>query len=307
VAWTSRLGDYRPNFRPTDSAATLSTAGGRGSRRGGKLHRVCARSPFVLKSASQLGRSKTRHSAARYEGNDMPHRLHTGLIVAALLAFPAIAQAETSPAAKPADAPPPPATAAQPPAAPAVTAHVDGFRSAKWGMAEAQVRAAVHSDFNISDDKIKGSDNLAEKTQAVTVSVPDLVEGAGTANVSYVFGYTSKKLIQVNILWSTGLDPQATPQKIVAAADQLRVLLLGSGYDAKTVTANTRMPDGSVLVFQGQDADKHTTVLHLTTGSVTPTDKDGKPGKPVDVATLALSYVLDAAQPDVFRLKKGSF
>lgn len=235
----------------------------------------------------------------------MPYRLYTGLIAAVLLALPVIAHAETSPAAKPADAPP--AAAAQPPAAPATPAHVDGFRSAKWGMTEPQVKAAVHSDFNIAEDKLKSSDNLAEKTHALTASVPDLLEGAGSADVSYVFGYASKKLIQVNILWSTALDPQATPQKIVAAADQLRVLFLGSGYDPKTVTANTRMPDGSILVFQGEDPDKHTTVLRLSTGSVTPADKDGKPGKPVAVATLTLSYVYDAAQPDIFRLKKGSF
>ncbi|HTW53076.1 MAG TPA: hypothetical protein VME45_14390 [Stellaceae bacterium] len=234
----------------------------------------------------------------------MLYRLHTAFIVTALLALSASAHAETSPAGKPAETPP---AAAQPPAAPAATAHVDGFRSAKWGMTEAQVKAAIHSDFNIAEDKLKSSDNLAEKTEALTASVPDLLEGAGTADVSYVFGYTSKKLIQVNIVWSTALDPQATPEKIVAAADQLRVLFLGSGYDPKTVTANNRMPDGSILVFQGQDADRHTTVLRLTTGSVTPTDKDGKPGKPVPVATLTLSYVYNAAEPDIFRLKKGSF
>jgi hypothetical protein len=252
-------------------------------------------------------RRRARRRALYTKEATMPFRFRVALIAVMLSALPVTVWAETSPAGKPADAPPAAAAQPQSPVAPTAPAHVDGFRSAKWGMTEAQVRAAVHSDFNIPDDKLKSSDNLAEKTQALTASVPDLLEGAGTADVSYVFGYTSKKLIQVNILWSTALDPQATPQKIVAAADQLRVLFIGSGYDPKTVTANARMPDGSILVFQGQDPDKHTTVLHLTTGSVTPTDKDGKPGKPVAVATLTLSYVLDAAQPDIFRLKKGSF
>jgi hypothetical protein len=234
----------------------------------------------------------------------MPFCLRAALIAVLLSALPTIAQAETSPAAK-TDSPP--SAAPSQPAAPAAPAHVDGFRSAKWGMTDAQVKAAIRSDFNIAEDKLKGSDNLAEKTHALTVNVPDLLEGAGTAEVSYVFGYTTKKLIQVNILWSTALDPQATPQKIAAAADQLRVLFLGSSYDPQTVTANAKMPDGSILVFQGQDADKHTTLLRLVTGTLTPTDKDGKSGKPVAVATLTLSYVLDAREPDIFRLKKGSF
>jgi hypothetical protein len=234
----------------------------------------------------------------------MPFCLRAALIAAALLSVPTVVSAETSPAAKPTDAPP---AGAPQQAAPVAPAHIDGFRSAKWGMTDAQVKAAIRSDFNITEDKLKSSDNLAEKTQVLTASVPDLVEGAGTAQVSYILGYASKKLIQVNVLWSTALDPQATPQKIVAAADQLRVLFLRSGYDPATVAANTKMPDGSILVFQGQDADKHTTVLHLATGTVTPTDKDGKPAKPVEVAALTLSYILDGREPDIFRLKKGAF
>ena len=63
------------------------------------------------------------------------------------------------------------------------------------------------------------------------MSVPDLLDGAGLAQVSYIFGYSSKKLIQVNVLWGTAADPQATPDKIAAAADQLRLLFLDSGYD----------------------------------------------------------------------------
>lgn len=235
----------------------------------------------------------------------MPFRVRAALIAAMVSILPAAGWCETSPAAKPADAPPP--AAAPQPAAPAVTAHVDGFRGAKWGMTEAQVKAAIHSDFNIAEDKLKSSENLAEKTRALTITVPDLLEGAGTAQVSYILGFSSKKLIQVNVLWSTMLDQQATPDKIAAGADQLRMLFLGSGYDPKTVAANVRSPDGTILVFEGQDADKHATLLRLATGSVTPTDKDGKQGKPVAVATLTLSYVLDAQEPDIFRLKKGSF
>ena len=134
----------------------------------------------------------------------------------------------------------------------------------------------------------------------------DLLEGAGTAQVSYIFGYASKKLIQVNALWGTAADPQATPEKIVAAADQLRLLFLDSGYDPQTVSANVKMGDGSILVFQGQDADKHTTLLRPATGTVAPA-APGKSEKPTAVAALSLSYVLDAREPDIYRLKKGQF
>ena len=245
----------------------------------------------------------------------MPFCLRAALVAAVLAVLPAMAWAQTSPAAKPADTPPakPADTASAAPAAPAAAAqpttpvHVDGFRSAKWGMTEAQVKTAIHTDFNIAEDKLTSTQNLAEKTQVLTITVPELLEGAGTAQVSYILGYTSKKLIEVNALWGTALDPQVAPEKIVAAGDQLRMLFLGSGYDPQTVTTNAKMPDGSILVFSGRDADKHTTLLRLATGTVTPADKDGKPGKPATVAALTLSYILDESEPDIFRLKKGSF
>lgn len=231
----------------------------------------------------------------------------TGMITALLLALPASVQAQSNPPAKPADNPPPAAGATQPATPPVEPAHVDGFRSAHWGMTEAEVKAAIHTDFNIAVDKLKTTENLAEKTQVMTITVPDLLEGAGTAQVSYIFGFSTKKLIQVNALWSSMTDQHTTAQQVLAAADQLRLLFLRSGYDPKTVATNSRMPDGSILVFEGQDADKHTTILRLATATATPTERDGKPGKPVEVAALSLSYILDAADPDIYHIKKGQF
>ena len=114
------------------------------------------------------------------------------------------------PAALAADPEPPAA------AAPAATARIDGFRSAQWGMTEPQVKAAIHKDFNIPADKTKSEDNLAERTHVLSVVVPELLEGAGAARVSYIFGYTGKKLIQVNVLWGSAVDQQVATDKILA-------------------------------------------------------------------------------------------
>src|SRR5205823_207387 len=53
--------------------------------------------------------------------------------------------------------PEPPASAAPaaPQAAPVPPAHVEGFRSAQWGMTEPQIKAAIAKDFKIAADKIK--------------------------------------------------------------------------------------------------------------------------------------------------------
>jgi hypothetical protein len=182
---------------------------------------------------------------------------------------------------------------------------VEGFRSARWGMDAAQVKAAILKDFGIPADRVKTEENTAERTTVLTATVNDLLEGAGPARISYILGFKTKKLIQVTIIWGTQVDPQAHPDKIVAAANQLRQLFLDSGYQPETVVTNARMADGTILVFQGQDADKHTTVLRLA-NTLAPS-KSSKTEGSVGSVALSLSYSLDSRSPDIFRLKKGQF
>ncbi len=212
-------------------------------------------------------------------------------------------------------APAPSETSAQPPAAAGgEKARVEGFRGAKWGMTEPEVKAAVTAEFKIPADKLKAEPNLNERTAVLTVQVPDLIEGAGIARVSYIFGYTTKKLIQVNLVWGTPVDPQVKPEGVVAAANQLRDLFVAAGYEPSTMVVNARANDSEVIVFEGQDADKHTTLLRLVSAQPAP-EKDGKDAKdakkdkppPAPVTALFLSYILDPRSPDIFRLKKGQF
>src|SRR5262249_27006168 len=159
---------------------------------------------------------------------------------------------------------------------------------------------AIQKDFGIHAEKVKTEENAAERTAVLSVVVNDLLEGAGPARVSYILGFKTKKLIQVTILWGTPIDPQAQPGKIVAAANQLRQLLLDSGYQPETVITNARMADGTILVFQGQDADKHMTVLRLA--SVPAQTKGSKTGGTGGSVVLSLFYTLDSRNPDIFRL-----
>jgi hypothetical protein len=178
-------------------------------------------------------------------------------------------------------------------------------------MSEAEVKNAIVNEFKIPADKLKAEANATEKTAILTIAVPELIERAGIARISYIFGYTTKKLIQVNIVWGTPVDPQAKSELIVAAANQLRQLFTEAGYDPATIVTNARTADGAIIVFQGQDADKHTTVLRLVSAQ-TPPEKEakgnGKEKPPAQTQTaLFLSYVMDSANPDIYKLKKGQF
>src|SRR5881394_2384805 len=85
---------------------------------------------------------------------------------------------------------------------------VEGFRSARWGMTDAQIKAAIRKDFNLGPEAVQSEENPSERTAVLSVTVPDLLEGAGKARVSYILGHTTKKLIQVNIVWGHSIDPQ---------------------------------------------------------------------------------------------------
>src|SRR6185369_13874999 len=92
-----------------------------------------------------------------------------------------------------------PATEA-PAATPAPAEPIDGFRSAKFGMAEAEVVAAIEKDFGVKAGDVAREDNPLEKTVALVAKVSDLIPDSGPARAVYILGYKTKALIQVNVV-----------------------------------------------------------------------------------------------------------
>src|SRR5712671_2314720 len=91
----------------------------------------------------------------------------------------------------------PAATSTKPPVVLAPTVEVTGFRSAKFGMSEADVRAAIVKDFGVKPEAIRAETNASEQTLVLLIKAPDVLPGGGSAEVSYVLGFKSKTLIQV--------------------------------------------------------------------------------------------------------------
>jgi hypothetical protein len=206
----------------------------------------------------------------------------------AALALPAAAQSPTpdskAPAPKPSDT---------------VGYKLEGFRSATFGMTDQQVRNAIRKDFNLSGGKVKAEENPVEKTTILTVTVPDLLPDAGPARVAYILGFKSKKLIQVNLLWGTPVAAETRPEKLREAADALGRYFLGLGFPRENVIANSRLKDGTWVVFQGADAQKRTAVLRFAESAAA----DGKP----PAAMMTLFYIQNPENPDVFRIGRGQF
>ena len=179
-------------------------------------------------------------------------------------------------------------------------AEVDGFRSAKFGFGEKDVMKAIFKDFKITRSKMNVVEHPTEKTTSIGISVTDLLPETGTAQIYYILGYQSKKLMQVNILWGKPVDPTPNAQAVVAAANQLRDHFLRQNFPRKGLVANTPLPDGSILVFRGIDKKRRMAVLVLYNPQ-----KEGDP--PNQHINLRLSYIDNPSHPDIFHIKEGDF
>lgn len=179
---------------------------------------------------------------------------------------------------------------------------IDGFRSAKFGMSEADVRAAMTKDFNAKLDAIRAQDNASELTHSLLLSAPELLPNGGTAELSYVFGYKSKSLIQVGAVWSKGTDTAMTPEKLFSNANILRAHFLSEGFKPDSIAVN--MPvNGGIVMFRGSDA-KDRSVILLLQGTFENKENNQRVLTPT---SLLLFYVADAKSPDIFKLPPGQF
>jgi hypothetical protein len=178
---------------------------------------------------------------------------------------------------------------------------LNGFRSANFGMTAEQVRQAIKRDFNIAPDKIETAENGVERTQIMAVTVPDLLPNGGPAQVAYVIGYRTKQLVQVTVTWGAGVNPQLAPQGAIEVARMLQTYLAGVGYKADTIATNIAQPDGSVVVFRGDDAQGRRTILVL---AGVPVAEGQKPAGP---PAVQISYIRDPQNPDVFQIRRGDF
>jgi len=221
------------------------------------------------------------------------------LVGGVLLVAPVAARAQ---AAVPSDQAP--AETTTPPAAPAEPVTIDGFRSAHFGMTEADVRKAITTDFKLSGNAVRPGDNPVERTHVLSITVPDLVPDSGKATIDYVFGFKSQHLIEVNVAWSTAADPAIKPATLVHTGATLQAYFQGETFPAGQAVANAVMANGGLLLFRGTDPGGHTVVLILSG----PVKQDSKEHKAqMTPSVLSLVYAADAAHPDVFRLQKGTF
>jgi len=180
-------------------------------------------------------------------------------------------------------------------------ANISGFRSAKFGMKMEAVKQAIHKDFGIFDSKIDTISHPTEQTQSLGITIHQLLPKSGKSRVVYVFGYKSKRLMQVNILMGHPVDTNITSQQVVDLGNILGNHFFKKRYQEDGLVAHARLNDGSVLIFRGKDQKGRMALLRL---SNPPSSEGNKEDLKI---TLSLSYIEKPEQPDAFQLKEDDF
>ena len=186
---------------------------------------------------------------------------------------------------------------------------VDGFRGARFGMAESEVRAVAAKNLGVRAGDFSLNPNPVEGTTVLTAHVASLDPGPGPALITYIFGHSSKKLIQVNVIWGEDAKAKADVNDMVAAGTRLQRYFAGYSWRKDTTRAGIPVGDNTVVLFAGEDMKKGAVrvVIDGVKYQMMNAGKETSSPDPKGPPKLVINYIADRDNPDVAKIDKGKF
>ena len=184
------------------------------------------------------------------------------------------------------------------PAAPAARPlhEITGFRSARFGMDEDQVRAAVARDFKDHAALLQAVRHPDPRYSTLVLPLPSLEPGPGAAGVTYIFAAREHRLVQVNVLWSTTDKPgDAERARMSTAGVQLADYFRALGWRPDAATMGVPLGSNGLVLFSGIDAHKAMVEVSLT--GVALQGRDGKAVPAEGPARLRVAYLSSLGAP----------
>ena len=182
---------------------------------------------------------------------------------------------------------------------------VTGFRSASFGLSLNQVLDAIQNDFGKSSNQVDRSVHPIERTQLLSIVVSNLLPVGGPARVTYIIGYESNSLSQINVAWGQFANNKTSQEDLLAAGNLLARYFSVRDFVPEQTIENQPMSDGSLVLFKGSDQANHTVLLRLLTAPHSQTADETKRSTNHD--SLMLSYLREPENPDVYRIEQGKF
>jgi hypothetical protein len=186
---------------------------------------------------------------------------------------------------------------------------VNGFRDARFGMTEPEVRAVVAKDFGLKPAEIAGATNPVEGTTVLTAKVASLDPAPGPAVIAYILGYASKRLMQVNVAWGNQTADNADPNAMIGAGTRLERYFAGFSWNKDTTRAGIPVGPNTVVLFSGEDG-KTGAVRLILDGVKYQMEREGKASTspdPKGPPKLLINYIGNRDNPDVAKIEKGKF
>lgn len=185
---------------------------------------------------------------------------------------------------------------------------VTGFRDVRFGQSEQDVRALVAKTLNVKASDIVSTTNPIEGTGVLTVKAASLEPGPGPARIAYIFGHSTKKLIQVNVIW--GEEAPQSVDAVVAAGTRLQRYFSDFSWKKDAARAGIPVGENTVVLFAGDD-EKKGSVRLIIDGVKYQVQRDGnQPAsspEPKGPPKLMINYIADRDNPDVAKIEKGKF
>lgn len=183
---------------------------------------------------------------------------------------------------------------------------VTGFRGALFGMSADEVRQAIARDFKPAEGAVTEIDNPVEGTRILVLRLPKLDPAPGPAVVSYILGSTSRRLVHVNVVWTTGEKPlESLRDEISAAGVLLNNYLRSQKWKPGKTTGGLPEGPNGIALFIGVDSKN--AAIELRLGGVTVTGPNGPGPAATGPTQLQLSYIANVTNPDITKIKPGSF
>lgn len=182
----------------------------------------------------------------------------------------------------------------------------NGYRSAHFGMTEAAVYTAIDADFAIPPDSVERINNAIEKTSGLIITVEDLVAHTGRAEITYIFGYQTKKLIQVNLFWRAPVTNDGATDRLSRAARVMAGRISLWGIPSHRIEPNTLTQDGATLMYRGQSKNGMIALISMRVTSEDETSLSNSTLS-VDGSWLRVSFVENDGALDIFKIKPGQF
>lgn len=180
---------------------------------------------------------------------------------------------------------------------------INGYRSATFGMTEEEVRQAIATDFGIGTDGVRVQNNERQKTKVLQIATDRFSAQVADhlAIVSYIFGYSSQRLIEVKVVWGTDITRDFSAADFNTKAALLRTRLRDQNFEPAMVREGVEMQDGSQLLFQGED-NKGRGVILIMREIQREVAGEGEGAEPRQetVYRLLLSYVESIRNPDIY-------